>query len=512
MATVETRCGTLTGLYENKVFVYKGVPYAKPPVNDRRWAPPQPRDPWNGARWAQRFAGSAPQLTIPAVGDWGAVSEDRAKQDEDCLHLNIWTPSIDHGSRPVMVWIHGGGFVNGSGAQTLYDGTRLAKEGDVVVVTINYRLGALGFLRLMDVTGGRVGSTGNEGLLDQIAALEWVRDNISAFGGNPDNVTIFGESAGGMSVGALLASPKAQGLFHKAILQSGAASTAQTMDEAADTAARLLHHLKLSGEDSHALYLMPPKALVEAAAVVSAETGRMAFQPVCGDLTLPSLPLECIKSGSADGIPVLVGATQHEWRLFSMLNGAGTELDETRMLKRLKRRVPGADLAAVARIYREILDGDDEPNDPLSVFSAIETDRCFRIPGIRLAETLAQRGQTVYQYLFTWQCPSDEDLGACHAIDLGFTFGTNGTNAGLGNFFGNDAAADMLSAIMRSSWTAFAHTGNPNNDRMLTWTPYSVNVRSTTLLGAHSGQTEAPGEDRRRVWNKYTDGDVIGFL
>ena len=228
---VRTRDGKVKGSYQEGLYIFKGIPYVAPPVGERRWLPPQPVEPWQGVRQAQTFGATSPQNWSPLndiIPDFGVVEP----RSEDCLYLNVWSPGLDDARRPVLVWIHGGAFNLGSGSQSPYDASKLARRGDAVVVTFNYRLGVFGFLRLDEVTGGKVPATGNEGLLDQIASLEWVHDNIAAFGGDPDNVTLFGESAGAMSIGCLLAMPKARGLFHKAILQSGAGSTAAQLDEA----------------------------------------------------------------------------------------------------------------------------------------------------------------------------------------------------------------------------------------------------------------------------------------
>ena len=233
-----TRYGKLEGDEQNGLFVFRGVPFAAAPVGPRRWLAPEKPASWTGVRDARHFGCAAPQNRV--LLDALAAMKIEEEQNEDCLYLNVWTPGLDGKRRPVMVWIHGGGFTIGSGSQAIYNGSVLARRGDAVVVTINYRLGPLGFLRLKEVTNGKIQSTGNEGMLDQISALEWVRDNIAEFGGDPDNVTIFGESAGGMSVGTLLAMPAARGLFHKAIPQSGACHTAMPAKRANRVAERVL--------------------------------------------------------------------------------------------------------------------------------------------------------------------------------------------------------------------------------------------------------------------------------
>lgn len=250
-AVVTIKSGKLEGIYQESLYIFKGVPYAAPPVGELRWMPPQPVKPWSGVRKADKFGTVAAQ-TWPTTGPLAAFREIEP-QSEDCLFLNIWTPGLDSAKRPVMFWIHGGAFVFGSGSSVSYNNGALAKRGNVVQITINYRLGEFGFLRLKDVTGGKIPATGNEGLLDQIAALKWVRDNIKAFGGDPSNVTVFGESAGGMSIGCLLAMPAAKGLFHKAICESGVGSTSISKKTANATAEQFLKILGVKGSDAKAL-------------------------------------------------------------------------------------------------------------------------------------------------------------------------------------------------------------------------------------------------------------------
>src|SRR5208282_24558 len=250
-ATVSIHQGKLEGDDQAGLFVFKGIPFAAPPVGARRWLAPEKPAPWTGTRDARRFGAAAPQNKLMLTALSAMVVD--GEQSEDCLYLNVWTPALGSKRRPVMVWIHGGAFTIGSGSQTLYDGSVLARRGEVVVVTVNYRLGPLGFLRLADVTNGKIPASGSEGMLDQIAALEWVRDNIAEFGGDPGNVTIFGESAGGMSVGTLLAMPAARGLFHKAIPQSGACHIGVPVARANRTAERVLSRLRVQGGDAAAI-------------------------------------------------------------------------------------------------------------------------------------------------------------------------------------------------------------------------------------------------------------------
>ena len=334
----------------------------------------------------------------------------------------------------------------------------MAARVDAVVVTINYRLGPLGFLNLNEVTGGKIPSTGNEGLLDQVAALEWVRKNISHFGGDPGNVTIFGESAGGMSVGALLGLPVAKGLCHKAILQSGACDTAAMLTRAVKFAERFLGVLDLKGSDVDALWSLTPGQLLSAFTKAlpgmppDPKIGVMPMQPVVDGKVVPVFPLDAVASGSADGISVLVGSnleewkmnsTVDQWRLPSASQPEIATLDETGLLNRLRGVALSLDAPSIIEAYRRIRTKRSVSISPAELFSAIQTDRAYRIPAVRLAETLRDRGQLAYNYLFTWKSPLMGGMfGAYHTLELGFLWGTyRGVFSALS---GTGSAADVL--------------------------------------------------------------------
>jgi para-nitrobenzyl esterase len=426
-----------------------------------------------------------------------------ANRDEDCLYLNVWTPGTDDRKRPVLVWIHGGGFSGGTGGTPMYEGASLAKRGDAVVVTINYRLGALGFLNLAELTGGRIEATGNEGLLDQVMALQWVRDNISAFGGDPQRVTIFGESAGGMSVGALLGFHPAQGLFHRAIPQSGACSTAQTVSRAAEVAQAVLDHVGISTnagvEEFRAL---DPEKLVDAGTAASAQLGgAMIFQPCVDGTLLSDLPIDAVANGSADGVPVMVGSTRDEWKLFTAMPGFTVNFDDATLEAMLAARI--SDPAKVIQTYRQARDSRGEASDANALFAAIETDRIFRIPGIRLAETLAARDMNAFQYLFTWESPwGDGELGSPHAIDIGFVFGTHEFSPDSGDFFGKGERADTLAGHVQDAWLAFAADGNPSTEGLGEWATYDEQDRATALFGDPVALANDPFAAERGVWDE----------
>jgi para-nitrobenzyl esterase len=518
MTTVTgTRHGEVEGVQREGYVSFKGIPYAAPPIGERRWLPPQPVNPWSGTLQAQSYGFVAPQPERVADAPLAMLGTEVGEEREDCLYLNVWTPAIDDRKRPVMVWIHGGGFRSGTGGSPLYSPRFLLRRGDVVVVTLNYRLGALGFLNLNEVTRGRIPSTGNEGLLDQIAALRWVRDNIAAFGGDPDQVTVFGESAGGMSVGALLGAPAARGLFQRAIPQSGAASTARTLERAAYVAERFLEKIGLQPHDCDGLRALDPRRLIEVEQALSLPVdpliGGVPCEPVIDGQVLPQLPLEAVRAGSADGISLLVGSTLDEWRLFLAMDPRGRKLDESGLAHRLNRRVADADLRPLAEAYRRAREARGEDTRPRELFSAIQTDRVFRVPAIRLAEAMASRGNAAYSYLFTWPSPAfDGVLGSCHAIELGFVWGTHDLTPGMGQFFGTGSAATALSAATQEAWLAFARGGDPSCEPLGRWPSYTEESRETMLLGEKCVVEAAPCDEERRAWEGFEDGPTLGRL
>jgi para-nitrobenzyl esterase len=503
MTTIDTRAGRVEGVRQGDLLVFKGIPYAAPPVGELRWLPPQPLQKWEDVRPAREVGAASYQN--PVILDALSAFDVKEPQSEDCLVLNVWTPGSDGGRRPVLVWIHGGAFVIGSGAQAIYDGSVLASRGDVVVVTLNYRLGALGFLNLKEITGGRIPATGNEGLLDQVAALEWVRDNIANFGGDPDNVTIFGESAGGMSVGSLLSLPSAQGLFHKAIPQSGACQTAHTLDRAVRVTERTLAALDVEPDDVDALRAVSPQQLLkvqETLATIAAsdpEIGGMPYQPVVDGDVQPVLPIERVRAGSAAGVAVLVGSILEEWRLFGSLDPEIAKLDDDGLLTRISANVERPQAQRLIETYRKSREARGLPVTPAELFLAIETDRVFRMPALQLAAAQREHDPRVYNYLFTWKSPALGGLlGACHALELGFVFGTI-ESANARDFSGSGPAVDALATSIQDAWIAFARSGDPSGGALGPWAPYGA-ARETMILGEESGMESAPNEEERAAW------------
>jgi carboxylesterase type B len=355
---VETRRGPVRGVTEGGLAVFRGLPFARPPVGPLRFRPPEPPEPWSRVRDASRFGPSASQNGA-LVGPLMSLGINRT--GEDCLYLNIWTPAAHRGRRPVLVWIHGGAFILGSGCQMLYDGATLARRGDVVVVTINYRLGALGFLRLRDRFGERLPATGNEGLLDQVAALEWVRDEIAAFGGDPGNVTIFGESAGSMSCATLLGMPRAHGLFHRAILQSGAANYLWPRDTASRLSDRMLADLAVTSPED--LRAAAPARLLAAQRRLFMEL-MLGEHHVLGTLS---------PAGQRVAGAVFLGLSLARRRFRGVVSPVSRGLLDLLRRRGRRRSAPAAPEMAALRVLRTrglpfqpVIDGDVIPRDPLA--------------------------------------------------------------------------------------------------------------------------------------------------
>jgi len=504
-AIVETRYGRIEGIEAEGIRSWRGVPFARPPIGSLRWRAPRPPEPWGGVRSAQRFGPVAPQ-NPSATGAFLGLGMGEAS--EDCLSLNVYAPSAPGQGRPVMVWLHGGGFTFGAGSQPVYDGSALARRGEVVVVTANYRLGALGWLGL-PALAEEDGSVGNFGLLDQIAVLEWVREHAERFGGDPANVTLFGESAGAMSVGALLGTPRARGLFRRAILQSGAAHHVTGLETAERVAEALVKELGVDPRDARRLREVPVPALLEAQQGVLrrvvGELRGLPFQPVVDGSLIPEPPLAAVAAGAAAGVSVLVGTNLDEWRLFGLADPKLAGLDEAALLRRLERALPGAGAAGGESLARRALEIYTQARrgrssvEPSELWLAFETDRVFRIPALRLAEAQGRHAREVFVYLFAWRSPAfGGRLGACHALEIPFVFGCVER---LRSFVGEHEAALRLERRMQHSWLAFAHGGDPSSDEIGSWPRYEAPRRVTAWLDAELRMEDAPFEEERRLWD-----------
>ncbi|MBW2279792.1 MAG: carboxylesterase/lipase family protein [Deltaproteobacteria bacterium] len=498
---VSTRAGKLRGVRGRRGLVFKGIRYARSLEGGRRFAPPEPVAPWQGVREAAHSSLACPQrppVQLPVRGMIGVLGGEHGP---DCLALDVWTPAVDGRHRPVLVWIHGGAFVMGQGSTRLYSGRRLSQRGDVVVVTINYRLGALGYL---DLTSIDRGWTANVGVRDQIAALEWVRDNIDAFGGDPDNVTIFGESAGGMSVGTLLGTPAARGLFHRAIAQSGAAHNVSSPERAAQVAESFLERLGIRGSDRGALEKVDMEKLLDAqretTISLGLRSGGMPWQPsVDGDL-LPGPPLEAIAKGLSRDIPLLVGTNRDEWNLFGFADVR--RLDEDGLKRRFERALPGVDErgAPLAGLAFDAYRSAGRSKAPRDRWAAFMTDRIFRYPALRLAEAQVEHSARTYSYLFGWRPPLlPGRVGACHGLEIPFVFGTL-LDPLLRPTLGTLGGARRLSEAMQDAWVMFARSGDPSHPSLPSWPAFDGGTQATMFLTRRPKVREGAFETARRFW------------
>jgi len=478
MARVRIEQGIVEGSEMSGVHAFLGMPYAAAPIGDRRWQPPQPPDAWEGVRDATHFG--------PACLQKGGASFDLRvqEQSEDCLFLNVWTSTLDsQAQHPVMVWIHGGGNLGGAGSEDAFDGAHLARQG-VTVVTFNYRLGAFGFLAHKSIGA-------NFAVLDQVAALSWVASNIAAFGGDPDNVTVMGESAGAMSIGALLGMPAAQGLFRRAILQSGGASNLVTRPRATQVAQALLAKLGLETSQLAALADVPLEALLKIQPELGREFGGiLAYSPMIDGETLPQHPSAMIAQGSAANVAILAGTNRDEWRLFAMMSG-GPKVDEEQLT-----RIFGDEARPALAVYTEAR----TDQSPELAWIDIMSDLVFRMPAIRLAEAQVKLGAPVWMYRFDWESPAFGGvLGAAHAMDIPFVFNT--LDVGLSRTFtGDSPTRQPLADLMHASWAAFIRSGTPAIAGLPAWPPYDLDRRATMIFGDVAHVVDDPQGQVRAVW------------
>ncbi|MFF5263267.1 carboxylesterase/lipase family protein [Actinomadura viridis] len=482
-AVVQTSYGRVRGTVENGVAAWLGVPYAAPPFGPRRFGPPEPPEPWDGIRDATAYGPTAPKPGYPAPFD--RLVPDPQIPGEDCLNLNVWAPQAADGA-PVMVWIHGGAFRNGSGAVSIYNGARFARDG-VVCVTINYRLGVEGFAHLP-------GAPANRGLRDQIAALAWVRDNIAAFGGDPERVTVFGESAGGMSVSTLLSLDL--GLFRRAIAQSGAGAVAQTETDALLVTREIASRLGVE-PTAEGFAALDPAAIIPVQSAVSAEVAAlpdpdrwgastasagMALIPVLDGDLLTRRPEDAVAAGAGHDVDLLTGYTSEEFRFFLMPTGLAAALTEDLVAPVAIGMGATPEVVAAYRARRP-------EETPGELLATLITDAVFRIPANRLAEGHLP-GRT-WMYEFAWRSP-DPGLGACHALELGFVFDNlNADTVGMAG----PTPPRALAAAMHRAWVDFAVHGDPG------WDPFDPATRRVKVFDGEADPVVSdPRGDERKLW------------
>lgn len=502
---VETTYGKVEGTERDGIPSFRGIPFAKPPVGELRWRTPRRGDPWKGVRDASRFGPEAPQLSAVGSQLTGTTEWERS---EDCLYLNVWAPpaaTSDGGGRPVMVWIHGGALVTGAGSNPAYHGQRIVKRGDIVLVTINYRLGALGLISHPSLTDEETGFYGNYALHDQIAALEWVRENIEAFGGDPGNVTIFGESAGGLSVSTLLGIPRARGLFHKAIAQSGFQSAFRP-EAARETAERFASEFGLTGKSIGALRELSVEKILEVQPRFYGTTmlGSFGSFAIDGKL-IEKRPTDSIAEGCSKGVPVIAGTNKDEAKFFLTLRRNVREVSDEQIHRTVEGRLSrlGEEVKVraeeIVEAYRTSREERGAPCDQFEMLSAIESDLTFRLPTLRVLEAHSSHTPQVFSYLFTWESSAFEGrLGSCHALEIPFVFGRL-DRAEI--FTGPVEEPDFrLSQRMQDAWLAFARTGDPAHPDLVEWPRYDAARRATMIFDRECRVEEGPMEQERLAW------------
>jgi para-nitrobenzyl esterase len=491
---VKTSNGPVQGLVENGVQTFKGLRYAAPPLGPLRFMPPQKPKPWTEMADATRLGAASMQLrsggsavSYPgnvgqALGQLFTPPDDIARQNEDCMFLNVWTPQLGGPKkRPVMVWFHGGGFNYGSGSWPAYDGHNLASRHDVVVVTVNHRLNAFGYLYLGDLAGEAYATSGNAGQLDLIAVLEWVRDNIAEFGGDPGNVTIFGQSGGGGKVSALLAMSGAKGLFHRAIIESGPGIRGAPKQAATEVARAVISELQIDPGDIKSLQSVPAERLAAAAAAMQAKLGGgsgiggLRFAPVVDGTALPNHPFDPVAPAITANVPIMIGCTKDEQTLYNVGQPWWGKLTDAELSQKAKA-IPGVGDKAEALIaaFRKLRPGDS----PSYLYTDVATSTFAFANSIRLAERKAGlKPSPAYFYVFQWGAPVDDGiLRAPHTIEIPFAF----DNVDKGPLLlGSAPSVQALAGVVSGTWVAFARTGNPNHPGLPQWPPYDAEKRAT---------------------------------
>ncbi|MFX1305086.1 MAG: carboxylesterase/lipase family protein [Promethearchaeota archaeon] len=487
MTIVEVNCGKINGYTKNNLQIFKGIPFAEPPIGDLRFSPPQAKKPWDGVLETTKFGPCAFQgyTTLEEV-----VGKLRS-ESEDCLTLNIWTPAIDNKKRPVMFWIHGGAFIMGGSRAPTYDGANLAQLGNVVIVTINYRLGAFGYLFIPSITA-------NVGQLDQILALKWVYDNIAKFGGDPDNITIFGQSAGAYSVITLTSMPAAKGLFRRIIAQSMPFIDPKVTKKPTK---QLMRALDIKIGDINALREVAPEEIIKAQNEITKQD-TLAFRPIIDGETFPVHPLTVLKEGKCKNIDLMMGTTQHEAKLITSLNPTIRKINDEKaiMFYLGSMGINSENARNIINTYKEARAGIFS-NAPKELLDSIVTDLMFRVATLQILEAQSKYQPNTYNYLFTWETPAYNGLlGACHALELPFIFNTF-EEPGMKALVANVPDTGNLCENMMESWLSFARNGNPNHDGIPQWPTYDKKSRATLLFGKEIKISNKLFEKERRAWD-----------
>jgi len=501
--TAETTYGKIRGVDNNGIKVFKGIPYGASTTGENRFMAPMEPAKWTGVRDALEYGHSAPQRDPSAPprppGALSISGEKLPAEGEDCLVLNVWTPAVGSAGngrkRPVMFWCHGGGFASGSGSSPDNDGTNLARRGDVVVVTVNHRLNVLGFGNLSEFSKDFAAS-GDAGMLDIVQALQWVRANISEFGGDPNTVMIFGQSGGGRKVETLLAMPSAKGLFHRAIIESGAAITVVDRDVAIRNSERLLAKLGIEKTNVHELQKLPVGQIMAAYFAVMKDSAGVdqslaGFSPTVDGHTLPQHPFHPKASPVSADVPVMIGCTRTEMTLFSLNDPPAFSQNEEQMRGRVKDLM-GGQAPGIIEIYQKLNPG----ASPSDIYFLIASDYRYGAPTMKIAERRAALGKApVYLYYFTWESPVQGGrLKSPHTMEIPFAFDNVKISARL---TGGGPEAMALADKVSSAWIAFARTGDPNTSKLPHWPAFNAKDRATLVIDNVSKVANDPLKEQR---------------
>lgn len=499
--TAETSLGKIRGVDVNGIKVFKGVPYGANTAGKNRFMPPVDPAKWTGVRDALEYGHSAPQTepgTQRNTSDLAVAGAGLGKEGEDCLVLNVWTPAVnDNRKRPVMLWCHGGGFATGSGSSPVTEGANLARRGDVVVVTINHRINVLGFTFLGDLGGSEFAQSGDVGMLDIVHALKWVRQNIAQFGGDPNTVTIFGQSGGGRKVATLLAMPSAKGLFHRAIIESGATIKLVDRDQATRVASELLSKSGLNKSQAGELQKLPLDKIMSAyfATVRSMNVDQMTmgFSPSVDGKIIPQHPFHPAASAISPNTPLMIGSTRTE-----LTNGANTSLfslSDDDMRGRI-RQLLGEQAGPIIDIYKR----SNPAASPSDIYFLIASDQRYSAPVMKIAERRAALGKgPVFLYYFRWESPVDGGrLKSPHTIEIPFAF----DNIKASRLTSSAPDAQALADKVSDAWIAFARKGDPNTPKLPRWPAFNPKNRPTMVFNNESKVENDPlREERTAMFN-----------
>ncbi|HUK00671.1 MAG TPA: carboxylesterase/lipase family protein [Steroidobacteraceae bacterium] len=503
-ATVQTAAGKIRGVLQDKVHTFKGVPYAASTAGAGRFMPPAKPKPWKGVRDTVNYGARSPQL-LSLFHGWVPPEVEVMDRDEpmseECLFLNVWTAGLERAAkRPVMVWLHGGGYTSGSGAFYCYDGSQLAAKHDVVALTVNHRLSVLGYLYLAGLGSEKYAQSSNVGMLDIVAALEWVRDNIAAFGGDPGNVTIFGQSGGGGKVSTLMAMPAAKGLFHRAIVQSGAAIKGTSRDAATRTAKAYLARLNVQPNELDKLASFSADQLL---AVTEASKGPpLDFGPVTDGQTLPTDPFDPTAPALSADVPLLIGTVETEVTFFP--NQILDPIDDATLHARVKQIVRGASDAQTDKLIAAYRAGRPKVANT-DLYLIIASDATFRAGVVLEAERKAAQARApVYQYYWTWHSPVREGkLRAFHTIEIPFVF--DNVDAAQ-SMVGKGADRYALATRISDAFTSFARTGTPDHENLPHWPAFDLTRRAVMIFDNDTRVENDPHGDEQRLLHAIQSG------